>query len=178
MNQKHMAAGFVTLAVALMVGFGSSVGAQMETSDFSGTVGFAGKALRIHMVDHSPKFILAEITGNTLNDRGDGLFHKMSLDCTFSIEVVDMPSTEDMGYCTFLDSDGDEFVVRAKSKGTLGVGAIGSFVAVSGTGKYKGITLTGTYRTTNVPDTTPNPRLRARDKFQGLITFSGNYHLP
>lgn len=178
MIQRHLATGFITLVVALLAGFGSSVGAQTETGDFSGTAGFTGKAFRIHMVDHSPKFILAELTGHTLNDRGEGLFHKMSLDCTFSIEVVDMPSTEDMGYCTFLDSDGDNIVVRAKSKGTLGDGAIGSIVAVSGTGKYKGITLTGTYRTTNVPDTTPNPRLRARDKFQGLITFSGNYHLP
>ena len=173
-----MAVGFVTLVAALLVGFGSSVGAQMETGDFSGTAGFAGKAFRIHMVDDSPKFILAELTGHTLNDRGDGLFHKMSLDCTFSIEVVDMPSTEDMGYCTFLDRDGDNIVVRANSKGTLGDGSSGSIVAVSETGKYKGITLTGTYQTTNVPDTTPNPRLRNRDNFKGLLKFSGTYQLP
>ena len=178
MNQRHMAVGFVTLVAALLVGFGSSVGAQMESGDFSGTAGFAGKAFRIHMVDNSPKFILAELTGHSLNDRGDGLFHKMSFDCTFSIEVVDIPSTEDMGYCTFMDSDGDNIVVRAKSKGILGDGTVGSIVAVSGTGKYKGITLTANYQTTNVPDTTPNPRLRTRDKFQGLLKFSGNYQLP
>ena len=68
MNRRHMVAGFVTLAVALMVGFGSSLGAQIETDDFSGTGGFAGRALRIHMVNHSPKFVLAEMTGNSEQD--------------------------------------------------------------------------------------------------------------
>lgn len=174
-----MAGGIITLVITIMVGFGSSAGAEMESGEFSSTIAFSGEAIRIHMVDKSPRFIVAEFTGTALNDKGDGLFHKMSVDCTFAVEVADLPSTVATGYCTFLDVDGDEIVIRVGSKGAIGVGEeYGSIVAVSGTGKYQGITLMGTYQTTLVPDTTPNPRVRARRTFRGNAKFSGTYQRP
>ena len=78
-----------------------------KKGEFSGTCSFAGKVLGMHMQGKAPSFILAEFFGACQNDAGSGIWHMNSFKCHFSIEVVQMPKTQNEGYCKARDADGD-----------------------------------------------------------------------
>jgi len=160
------------LGILLSVVFGLTAQAQLaKQGDFSGTYGFAGKALKMHTVGKAPKFILAEFFGSSKNDAGGGIFHNNSFNCTGAIVLPKFPSTEGKIFCTFFDSDRHTITFEATSKGTLGVGDEAVYDIIDGTGKFKGITGKGTYKTTATP-------AAAQGTFQGYGVFKGSYRLP
>ena len=138
---------------------------------FTGTGSYSGAVLKAHSFGEALKFMLVEYNGATKNDAGSGLFHNMSFDCAFSVEIPEMPTTVSNGYCTFFDSDGDEIYFNASVKGVLGVGGEATTQLIGGTGKYAGITGGGWYKNSDVRPASPGT-------FQGFIEFGGNYQLP
>ena len=82
-----------------------------------------------------------------------------------------MPKTVGNGYCTLRDADGDLFTIRASEKGSLVGSAVGATTFVHGTGKYKGITGSGWYKGTPLPEIQPGT-------FQITATMGGTYKLP
>jgi len=162
----------LTLSLALILSFGMTAEAQLAKSGkISGTFAFAGKVLGMHMKDKAPAFILAEYYGSTTNDAGSGIFHMNSFKCHFTLEVVQMPKTELEGYCTFRDADGDTVTFRASATGFLGGPTNATNRITHGTGKYKGITGSGEYRSSPVPPF-------EQGTFQGRGTFSTTYKIP
>ena len=162
----------LTLSLVLFLSFGMTAEAQLAKSGkFSGTFNAAGKVVAVHMLGEAPVFILAEIFGGSKNDAGSGIFHMSSFKCTFANEVVQMPKTVGNGYCTLRDADGDLFTIRASEKGSLVGSAVGATTFVHGTGKYKGITGSGWYKGTPLPEIQPGT-------FQITATMGGTYKLP
>jgi hypothetical protein len=71
---------------------------------------------------------------------------------------------EALGFCEYLDADGDKWWLAAHG----GAGG-GTYEAVAGTGKYTGMTLKGEWRETPYPS--------APDTAQGCHTTTGTYRL-
>jgi hypothetical protein len=161
-----------SVSLVLILSFGMNAEAQLaKKGPYSGTGVFAGKVLAMHMKDKAPAFILAEYFGSTKNDAGSGIFHMNSFKCHYSIEVVQMPKTEGGGYCTFRDADGDTATFRGSAKGSLGGSNEATTTFTNGTGKYKGITGSGWYKTSPVP-------AFEQGTFQGWVRFGGSYQIP
>ncbi len=162
----------LTVSLALVLSFGMTAQAQLAKSGkFSGTFTGAAKPVAMHMLGEAPVLILIEMFGGTTNDAGSGIFHMNSFKCTFSNEVVQMPKTEGSGYCTFRDADGDTIAMRSSETGSLVGGSIGTNTIVQGTGKYKGITGSGSYKGAPLPEVQPGT-------FQMTGTFEGSYRIP
>ena len=146
----------LSLSLVLILSFGITAEAQLAKSGkFSGTFMGAAKPVAMHMLGEAPVLILIEMFGGKTNDAGSGIFHMNSFKCTFSNEVVQMPKTEGNGYCTFHDADGDAISMRSSETGSLVGGSIGTNSIVHGTGKYKGITGSGSYTATPLPESQP-----------------------
>ena len=162
----------LTVSLALVLSFGMTAQAQLAKSGkFSGTFTGAAKPLAMHMLGEAPVLILVEMFGGTTNDAGSGIFHMNSFKCHFTLEVVQMPKTELEGYCTFRDADGDTVTFRASATGFLGGPTNATNRITHGTGKYKGITGSGEYRSSPVPPF-------EQGTFQGRGTFSTTYKIP
>lgn len=114
-----------TLGLLLIFVFGADAFAQLaKQGEFTGTAGYSGKVLKVHSIGKAPKFIVVEYFGATKNDAGSGLYHNMSFDCTFSVDIPEMPKTIGTGYCTVFDSDKDTFTIKVSAKGVLGGGGM------------------------------------------------------
>ena len=162
----------LALGMFLSFGFGLNAQAQLaKQGNFSGTSGYAGKALKVHLVGKTPRFIMADFFGVSKNDAGSGIFHNNSFNCSAAINLPKFPSTVSKVYCTFFDSDLHTITFEATSKGTLGGEAEAVYVIIDGTGKYKGITGKGTYEIAGTPTA-------AQGTFQGFGVFRGSYRLP
>ncbi|MBS1255229.1 MAG: hypothetical protein MAG581_01029 [Deltaproteobacteria bacterium] len=162
----------LTMSLFLILSFGMTAQAQLaKKGKISGTFSFAGKVLGMHMKDKAPAFILAEFYGSTKNDSGNGIFHMNSFKCHFSLEVVQMPKTQNEGYCTFRDADGDTITFRASAKGSLGGPSDAKSRITHGTGKYKGITGSGSYKSSPVP-------AFEQGTFQGGGKWKTSYQIP
>ena len=162
----------LTLSLVLILSFGMAAEAQLaKKGEFSGTCSFAGKVLGMHMQGKAPAFMLAEFFGACENDAGSGIWHMNSFKCHFSLEVVQMPKTQNEGYCTARDADGDTLTFKGSAKGTLGGPSDAKFRWSHGTGKYKGITGSGWYKTSPVPS-------YEQGTFQGWSKFGGSYKIP
>ena len=161
-----------TISLFLILSFGLTAEAQLaKKGEFSGTCSFAGKVLGMHMQGKAPAFILAEYYGSCKNDAGSGIWHMNSFKCHFSLEVVQMPKTQNEGYCTARDADGDTLTFRGPATGILGGPSDAKFKYTHGTGKYKGITGSGWYKTSPVP-------AFEQGTFQGMSKFGGSYQIP
>ena len=162
----------LTTSMFLILSFGLTAEAQLAKSGkFSGTFTGAGKPVAMHMLGEAPLHILAELYGGSKNDAGSGIFHMNSFKCTFSNEVVQIPKTKGNGYCTFRDADGDIVTFRFSETGSLVGGSIGTNTLIHGTGKYKGITGSGSYKGNPLPEAQPGT-------FQLTGTFEGSYQIP
>lgn len=78
--------------------------------------------------------IVRELVGISRNDKGDGMFHDLSMRCFGFIDIIDgKPSS--IGRCVEVDKDGDEVFSTFENKA-----GVGAHTLIGGTGKYKGIT--------------------------------------
>ena len=162
----------LTLSLVLILSFGLNAEAQLaKKGKYSGTCSYSGKVLSMHMQGKAPAMILAEFYGSCLNDAGSGIWHRNSFKCDYSIEVMKMPNTQSNGYCTSRDADGDTMTFRASTTGSLGGPSDAKTKVTNGTGKYKGMTGTGWYRSNPVP-------AFEQGTFQGMTKFGGSYQIP
>jgi hypothetical protein len=79
------------------------------------------------------------ITGTVRATSPGQIFDNMSTQCAGLSGQMD-GSMFSQGFCEWADSDGDRFFFRYERKGTEG-----TFRAVSGTGKYQGMAVDGSY---------------------------------
>ena len=161
----------VNLAVVFGFGMNAQAGELAKSGTFSGTGFYSGKVLSMVMKGKAPTFIQAEYYGGSRNNAGSGMFHNGSYKCNFTIEVIQMPQTEGVGFCVYKDADGDTTIQRAETKGTLGGPSKAIAKFVHGTGKYKGITGEAIWNITPLPSA-------EQGTFQGWNDFSGSYRLP
>lgn len=161
----------LSLVFVLSFGMNAQAGELAKSGEFSGAAFYSGKVLAMVMKGKAPVLIQAEYYGGTKNSAGSGLFHMNSFKCSFTLEVVQMPQTESIGFCTFVDADGDTMIQRGEIKGTLGGPGKGIAKFVHGTGKYEGITGDAVWNISPVPSA-------EQGTFQGWNSFSGSYQLP
>jgi hypothetical protein len=86
---------------------------------------------------------IVDETGITRNVKGEGPFHDMSVRCLYHWSVVGQTNHLN-GSCVDTDKDGDNVFATFDDKTTTLIG---------GTGKYKGITGTVSYTSTELHDT-------------------------
>lgn len=79
------------------------------------------------------------VVGVSFNDKGKGLFHKGTFNCSASAMGMPDGTAINSGYCTIGDSNGKIFFKFTGEVGTDFVGK-GKNIIVGGTGAYKGIT--------------------------------------
>jgi hypothetical protein len=85
------------------------------------------------------------VTGATFNDKGSGPLHLGPANCSYTFFAVD-GSANNMGFCTFGDSDGDRIFAQFTGTGTPEGTATGSNQITGGTGKYAGIQGSGPWK--------------------------------
>ena len=161
----------VSLVFVLSFVMNTHAGELAKSGEFSGTAAYAGKVLGMVMKGKAPALIQAVYYGGSKNSAGSGFFHMGSYKCNFTLEIIEMPQTESMGFCTFVDADGDTALQRATIKGTFGGPSKGVAKFVHGTGKYEGITGDSVWNISPLPSA-------EQGTFQGWNEFSGTYQIP
>ena len=160
------------LSLVLILTFGMHAEAQVaKKGEYGGLCAFSGKVLGMNMNGKAPAFMVAGFFGLCKNDAGSGIFHMNSFKCHYSIEVVQMPKTVAEGYCTMRDADGDTITMKGSAKGSLGGPSVAETRITNGTGKYKGITGSGGYKTTPAAPF-------EQGTFQGWSKIEGSYQIP
>tara|TARA_B100001013_G_C24532731_1_gene411469 strand:- start:173 stop:685 length:513 start_codon:yes stop_codon:yes gene_type:complete len=161
----------VSLAVVCGFGMNAQAGELAKSGEYSGTGFYSGKVLGMVMKGKAPALIQAVYYGGSKNSAGSGFFHLGSYKCNFTLEIIEMPQTESMGFCTFVDADGDTALQRATIKGNFGGPSKGVAKFVHGTGKYEGITGDSVWNISPLPSA-------EQGTFQGWNEFSGTYQIP
>jgi len=98
------------------------------------------------------------------SDPPGGAFDQTASQCIGIYHVVNGKTIES-GYCNIVDADGDKYLVRYS-----GDFKTGKIEAITGTGKYDGMTLQGEYRVGRLPST-------GSDRFYNCNRYSGKYKL-
>jgi hypothetical protein len=116
------------------------------------------------------KLIIADAKGVGTTKTGEGLGHNISTSC---IVVTDTGAGMSSGYCTFTDLDGDQTFIKFERSAAIGVASDkpGKWQYTGGTGKYTGISGSGTYVPTYLKASTPGT-------VQGYSDLEGEYKLP
>ncbi len=83
------------------------------------------------------------VSGPFVGDGGQGLLHTAAASCTFSGEFRKDAVTHNSGDCVVTDADGDKVTMYWKCTECPGKGDL---IITRGTGKYEGITGSGTYQ--------------------------------
>ncbi len=87
------------------------------------------------------------VSGPFVGDGGQGLLHAAAASCTFSGEFRKDTVTHNSGDCVVTDADGDKVTMYWKCTECP---ALGDLIITRGTGKYEGITGSGTYQQNGV----------------------------
>ena len=84
--------------------------------------------------------------GTSFNDAGKGFLHQMAWTCP-GVTIIYNGSYVLHGYCVFTDSDGDKIYGTSEGKGPAeGLDLVGVVNYEGGTGKYRGIQGSHTYK--------------------------------
>lgn len=84
--------------------------------------------------------------GTSFNDSGKGLFHKMVWSCP-GTTIIFNGAYVHHGYCAITDADGDKIFGTSEAKGPAeGVDLVGVVTYEAGTGKYRGIQGSHTFK--------------------------------
>jgi hypothetical protein len=88
--------------------------------------------------------------GTSFNDAGKGLLHKMAWTCP-GTTIIYSGSYVHHGYCALTDADGDKIYGTSEAKGPAeGVDLVGVVAYERGTGKYKGIQGSHTFKCSGI----------------------------
>ena len=88
--------------------------------------------------------------GTSFNDAGKGFLHKMAWNCP-GVTIIYSGSYVLHGYCALTDSDGDKIYGPSEGKGPAeGVDLVGVVTYEGGTGKYRGIQGSHTYKCSGI----------------------------
>jgi hypothetical protein len=88
--------------------------------------------------------------GTSFNDAGKGFLHKMAWVCP-GVTIIYYGSFVLHGYCALTDSDGDKIYGTSEGKGPAeGVDLVGVVNYEGGTGKYRGIQGSHTYKCSGI----------------------------
>lgn len=81
-----------------------------------------------------------DLVASTYTNGPGKAFDRQGSRCVGVYEIVD-GKYRDYGVCTQVDADGDKWIMRTETGADMG----GKWVAVGGSGKYEGMTATGSY---------------------------------
>ena len=81
-----------------------------------------------------------------------GAFDRQSAKCWGTLGIVKGKGSH-LGYCDIVDMDGDKWLMEYRGAPD---NAGGTYIAVSGTGKYEGMTIKGEYKLDFFPGLEPN----------------------
>ena len=111
-------------------------------------------------------FFVGSFSGPFFNDAGSGFLHHSAWVCPGTNDIVGGVVAAGGGYCTMTDADGDRVFSSWTAKGTEPGRVSGEFRFTGGTGKYRGITGSGTFESFFIGMT-----------MQGYTTTRGSWRL-
>ncbi len=136
---KTILVAALSLIVLAVSGAGNIARGQNEVTE-SVTTSYYGTS-KVLPLGPDRVYVTWESFGVTVSDRGEGLFHNVTLRCNGAY-LVEKGGWESEGYCSYTLKDGEKVFISIKFGGKTGTPmppAQGTAKMIGGTGKYSGI---------------------------------------
>ncbi len=138
----------VVIAATMALALGLTGPARTEDWKMTGEFGWFGVG-KAHQIEKGHFYWVGEFSGTFFNDKGQGsLFHRAGVKCPAWYDAdFNNKKGKASGYCIISDLDGDQAYSTWQSEGNPEPGgrSPGTYEFVGGTGKYKGISDSGTF---------------------------------
>ena len=155
----------IGVSIALSYAVATSAGELPKEIDYHNMHCYGGE-ITATKHDDSHMVYTIHITGVSRSQKAEDPIGMLSSQCLGTGSVINKTSTS-MGYCEFIDSDGDKFLGTYERTGPTG-----DWKILSGTGKFTGMTGGGPY------DQIRAPRGLMIGTFSGCSDARGTYRLP